>query len=256
MKIKNLIVQYKEYLPLIILIPTLIGGSTQLIRLSWISISYVRFFSISQSLADGLLTLIVFVILLIVLIIQTIIGQYLIQFKRKILSENRSKFYKYTMVLITNIAYLFSILFLALLFFNKYVSMEYEIRVFDVILHFFVTLIISLLGSLLISWNDLNNDISYQEDSDKENQNQSGFKTLLVITLIAISLSVWINFSHSKIENIKNYNNLISYLKSVDSKIENHKVLYFNDKYIFTEVRYIKGTKENMIMKFDTLFDF
>jgi len=48
----------KEYLPLIILVPALLGGIWQIIELSSISIAYIRFFSVTQILPDGLVILI------------------------------------------------------------------------------------------------------------------------------------------------------------------------------------------------------
>ena len=57
---ENAIRKIKDYLPLIALVPLLIGGFWQLIELALISSSYIRFFSVTQQLADGLLILFVF----------------------------------------------------------------------------------------------------------------------------------------------------------------------------------------------------
>lgn len=54
---KDIIEKIKDYLPIIALIPLLIGGFWQLIELALISSSYIRFFSVTQQLADGLLIL-------------------------------------------------------------------------------------------------------------------------------------------------------------------------------------------------------
>ncbi len=51
----------KEYLPLVIIVPPFFGGIWQIIELSSMSMSYVRFFSITQLIADGLLIIIVVV---------------------------------------------------------------------------------------------------------------------------------------------------------------------------------------------------
>lgn len=50
----------KDNLSLLIILPTLVGGLWQVIELSSLSISFLRFFSVSQLVADGLLILIVF----------------------------------------------------------------------------------------------------------------------------------------------------------------------------------------------------
>lgn len=48
---------FKDNLEIFILIPTILGGLWQLIELIRIDLSYVRFFSISQVISDGLLVL-------------------------------------------------------------------------------------------------------------------------------------------------------------------------------------------------------
>lgn len=50
----------REHLTLIVLIPSLVGGIWQIIELTIISPAYVRFFSITQSITDGLLLLLLF----------------------------------------------------------------------------------------------------------------------------------------------------------------------------------------------------
>ena len=57
----NIIKFLKEYLSLIIIIPTFLGGIWQILELSLMSISYVRFFSITQLVADGILIIIVII---------------------------------------------------------------------------------------------------------------------------------------------------------------------------------------------------
>jgi hypothetical protein len=47
----------KEYLPLIVLVPVVIGGLWQIIALASMSIAYIRFFSVTQLIADGLLAI-------------------------------------------------------------------------------------------------------------------------------------------------------------------------------------------------------
>ncbi|NDI97479.1 hypothetical protein GWA97_00095 [Flavobacterium sp. LaA7.5] len=56
-KIKYLYKNLKENLNTLILLPTILGGLWQLIELSSISTSFIRFFSITQLISDGLLIL-------------------------------------------------------------------------------------------------------------------------------------------------------------------------------------------------------
>ncbi|MDC4645939.1 hypothetical protein OHV73_19020, partial [Acinetobacter baumannii] len=46
--------QLKENLPIILIIPTSLGGIWQLLELSNLGIPYIRFFSVTQLLPDGL----------------------------------------------------------------------------------------------------------------------------------------------------------------------------------------------------------
>ena len=48
---------FRENLSLIILIPTILGGLWQFISLADISMSYIRFFSLTQLVVDGILIL-------------------------------------------------------------------------------------------------------------------------------------------------------------------------------------------------------
>jgi len=54
---KKTIALCKENLSLLVIIPTLIGGIFQLVKLASIHTSYIRFFSVSQVVADGLTVL-------------------------------------------------------------------------------------------------------------------------------------------------------------------------------------------------------
>lgn len=59
--LKRSISYLSKHLSLVLLIPALLGGIWQIIELSQMSFSYVRFFSASQVLADGLLILILLI---------------------------------------------------------------------------------------------------------------------------------------------------------------------------------------------------
>lgn len=50
---------WKNNLSLIVIIPYMLGGIWQIVELSTISLTYIRFFSVTQSVSDGLLVLVV-----------------------------------------------------------------------------------------------------------------------------------------------------------------------------------------------------
>ena len=63
-KVRSIITFLKDYLSLIAIIPLLLGGIWQIFLLASISSSYIRFFSVSQQLADGVLILFYFSVLM------------------------------------------------------------------------------------------------------------------------------------------------------------------------------------------------
>lgn len=65
MKSKSSFLRLKDNLNIILLVPTLIGGLWQLLELASLSPAYIRFFSLSQIVPDGLLILFVLSILFI-----------------------------------------------------------------------------------------------------------------------------------------------------------------------------------------------
>lgn len=67
----------KKNLSLLIIFPPLIGGLWQVIELSSLSISFLRFFSVSQLVADGILILIVFLFFIVSLLIFPIAAYWL-----------------------------------------------------------------------------------------------------------------------------------------------------------------------------------
>lgn len=55
--------KYKNVFPLILILPTLVGGLWQILELIFIDPSLIRFFSITQLISDGILILSIFVII-------------------------------------------------------------------------------------------------------------------------------------------------------------------------------------------------
>jgi len=88
--IKYISEKIKDNLALIILLPTVFGGLWQIIELSKISISYIRFFSVTQLIPDGLLMLFIFSSLYISYKLGSL-KKYRINFDRKIIIVNKKK---------------------------------------------------------------------------------------------------------------------------------------------------------------------
>ncbi len=82
----RLSVLFKDNLNLLILFPTIIGGIWQVTELSLLSISFVRFFSISQLISDGILILITSI--LFYFLFRFLIGFYSLYKEEKSLPKN------------------------------------------------------------------------------------------------------------------------------------------------------------------------
>ena len=66
---KNLYKNNKDFFPIIILIPTIIGGIWQILELMTIDPSFLRFFSISQLVSDGILIITLLTIIIVYLLL-------------------------------------------------------------------------------------------------------------------------------------------------------------------------------------------
>lgn len=106
---KEVLNDIKDYWSLIVVIPPLIGGLFQILELSLISSSYIRFFSVTQALVDGLLFLF-FVILL------SLAALIAIEFGKMKCIQQRPKWVRETLIftLIVLLAALFVSLFFGL----------------------------------------------------------------------------------------------------------------------------------------------
>ncbi|MBU2920521.1 hypothetical protein KO504_04145 [Winogradskyella psychrotolerans] len=226
----------KGNLSLILLVPTILGGFWQLFELQKISTSFIRFFSISQVIADGLLIL--FVLSIIYLSFK--FGVYL---SANIEKEPRI-LYKIRLFLLPVILSLPIILFI--IRFNK--NKEINVFLLDSAL-FSATLLIGILVEII--GKKRINKIFLNE----------WFRELIFPIIIAISLIGSIYFisfvfkifhkSFLLPENLKNVENIECLVKR---KIQTFQILYLNDKYIFLELVSENEKKRIEIIEFKELF--
>lgn len=214
----------KEYLPLIIVIPTFLGGIWQVLELSLISISYVRFFSISQLVADG--------ILIIMIIFPWIIGFMFFIEKYKFIKNNNTVvknnifldiFLYFIIVLVFYMSWIFLLQIINNIGIDTYLG--YLILVMYIYLILFMLLF--FLSKIFISCIEFILKI---------------FKTKAISYTLVIILSFLMLFHHiffipESLENITN--------------LPDGKIKYFNDKYIFIENR---ENKNIIVVEFDKLF--
>lgn len=267
----------KEYSVIIVLIPTILGGVWQFIKLITIGVEYVRFFSASQVISDGIIILCVMMFYgLLLFVIYSI---------NKIFINNaiKRKFYFgiiLSLVLsITIIVYNFYTLVNQITFDSSLIiSLESLPDNYDISL--FILLFPSLYNILKIVGfygETLEKNIVEEQPSVAKVTSKFilfllssmtalfGFMLTLVLMLY-ISSHLTINLGNLFLSN--NLANTQNIKKNIEENynimFEDCKVLYFNDKYIFIEHKMKNNTdktlipnssKEIIVLKFDDLFN-
>ncbi len=245
----------KRNLNLIIILPTILGGLWQIIELSQMSFSFIRFFSVGQIIPDGLL-------ILMLLIIFFLSAMILVYYWKKIdsdVEENEMVSKK------SNIRYsiLFLILFLGcvplIIYTNNYFINNIESMIS---LFFYMPVnIIFILFSLLF----IHNAILFCPDN-----RMRFYKTILNnIRPLTFYIQIFMLFPFmAKFHDVfmlpielKNVDNLICKIEKIDENA-NFEIRYSNDKYVFIECH--KFTKDRngkhkqseiRILKFEDLLD-
>lgn len=253
----------KDYLSIIILFPATIGGLWQLIELASISPSYIRFFSISQVVPDGLLVL----LFVVCIILAFYISRWIFQFTP--LSKLESNKWSSTILWMIVIIILFSI---PVVFMYLGVIERGYIEVADIFTLIGCLTFILASFSILIPTTVIKNiEKKYINKSEQDNEQLKNKKpklknylfALAVFGILIISLKFFgittevvgkIRNDSVNTDRLLNFENLMKELKTR----ENYKfseILYLNDKYIFVE--YINSDNKRLIevLKKERLFE-
>ncbi len=238
---KNIIYKYlfnglkniKEYIGIIVLLPSLLGGIWQLYALSKISISYIRFFSISQLIPDGIIVFIflIFLFLIIILNISLILDllnllNYLFKdYLNKIKNiaydtiERKSSLIKLLLIFCLPTIILFFLMILDIVYL-KNINLFYKILIntFIVALFIIYLYIIDTLKNKFIELKSL-----YSLNSI----------FILGITIIIFEhLLISFGTNYQLPQNLINIDEISEKIKKENSS-NNIDILYMNDKYIF-----------------------
>lgn len=216
----NFIKFLKEYLPLIIIVPTFLGGIWQVFELSFMSISFIRFFSITQLVADGILLIIVIFPWIIGLIF--LIGIHNSIKKYNSISENDILFFLFMMIIysITIVTVYDNTIKLGT---DNYFSYLFIIA----FIYLFFCIVVFSLNKFFVK------SINFFSNAYKRNK-------LLYTILIIFFLYILVHNLFFIPKNLENISNL-----------PQGKIKYFNDKYIFIEN---EENKKILVEKFDKLF--
>lgn len=255
---------FKKYLSLIILFPATIGGLWQLIELALISPSYIRFFSISQIVPDGLLVL----LFLSCIVIGFFITRYLFQFTT--LSKLKSTKWSLTVLWMIPI----TILFAAPLIFMYFGVVERGyVEIADIFtLTGCLTIILASFANLIPEKTikeseDEYSQIMYKVKTKKNEKEKPKLKNYIfaigLLTILIISLKLFglttqvigkIRNDSVKTERLLNFETLIIKLKTKES-YKFSEVLYINDKYIFVEYKDSNNNIFFEVLKNENLFE-
>lgn len=286
-KLNKIYKTIQDNLAIVILLPTILGGLWQLIELSLLSFSFVRFFSVTQLLPDGLLILTMIILLYIAYYFGT--NNHKFKYNKKILDLKTKKpknfnFIKniqsqklmyinnpiYRKENILNELLLSTIIFLIISYFFLFTNIyndlneDFNFIIFVFILWFIIIIFKPFLSSLFVL------SVHFFESKffsklkeyciDKPVIKEFLLLPIKMLVLILITLVILFpmklaSFFHEKYLLPKNLKNLEYLDKTLNNKnYQSNKIVYLNDKYIFIEHK-IDENKSIEIVKFDELFE-
>lgn len=253
--------KYKNILPLILILPTLVGGLWQILELTFIDPSLIRFFSISQLISDGILILSIFVIFAFYLYFLNNHFDFKDLMKFDI-SKRKFNFLQF-------LAALFILLFTSLFYyfgFKDFGSDYYEhSRLGELLIQFLfagIFLPLMIKGILIISqeifillfFNNRVLKVKYV----RQFRNEEGIlyyavyflsKLLMVLYIIFFIalITILIEFRNKILypQNLENIKNIFEQVHNEFGKNQKSSILYFNDTYIFVELMNEKANNEN-----------
>lgn len=243
----------KENISLILIVPSVIGGLWQLFELSSINTGYIRFFSISQVVPDGLLIL--FLVSLIILSFYA--GGAVIKFT----SFYKAEMPDWSSAILILILFGGGLAYTAHTIYND-INQNEHIRISQIAIILFEFTF--TLGSFihLIPHKAKNKFIDYYKKSSQEKENnlekrneksiKTFFKKIIGIILILSILYLFfltlnilgdLRLSYIKTENLINIQDLKEQLVKTNNGKKFDEILYFNDKYFFIQLSDAKNEK-------------
>jgi hypothetical protein len=257
---KNSTQKIKDNLSLIILIPTILGGFWQLYELINIKTSFIRFFSITQVIPDGLLILFILLILYGILKIvaffnnkKEISFNQILQKPKHLLKDIIFMILRiiiigisiYIIINLSNLALTNTSLFIFII--NAILSLI----TFSILIYTLYHLV-----EILIKYTKFGT-LVYKNKSNENNLNIIFGVVIFLIFFYFLNLTTPIFFRKFKSEfilpeKLKNIEYVECEIKEIYSKDVNYKILYLNDKYIFVKV----NNDEILIIKLEKLLTY
>ncbi len=233
----------KEYLPLIVLVPVVIGGLWQIIALASISIPYVRFFSVTQLIADGFLTILVILPWLVCIYIYNIFSEeFYPNLEEAKKSTSKLKYYLTKGAL----ALFYILLMIGLIYF----FLLGNIKAHSNLMNYFAVLIASFLILFMLNIILFNGGFIQLVNKAYNNKYLKMPFIFSFIMIFLVILPMFFDFKFYIPRNLENLDNLAKY-----DPDKNAKLRYFNDKYIFLEHKKEDNSTTIQVVPFEALFN-
>lgn len=248
----------KDYFTIIVSIPPLLGAIWQIINLSKISFSYIRFFSVTQLIADGIIILIT----IILISFYPFIFFFGKSSKPKEETETESEYFYTIFTKVKNISLskgIFSLVFSFFLIYEVYKFNIFFIKNLDNIFTIFTVLPINIILYLaipILALRGKNYLINYNTKTLKI-ISQINILFLILITIIIANL--YYNRFNQLMLFPDNLENQTKIENKLNESYPNKKVelIYNNDKYLFYSISSdsIKKNDKIKIVPFEELFE-
>lgn len=227
----NLYKTVKENLTLIAVIPTLIGGLSQVFFLAKLSPNLIKFFSLTQLISDGLFVLLFLILSLFTVLPLAITNNLYFPTNEEKKVEN------------FNIKLLYIII--AFLTFMIIMLINNQIFNLKTTVHFIIYLL-----SIYIIYTPF---YYFTKDYFRKQLGKYFLINVFFIINFFFGLKSFYVFN-SNYNNIQNFKNLVSEIEKKECYQTTPSILYFNDKFVFIEVE-SKGKKNIVIKKTEDLFE-
>lgn len=245
----------KEYLSVIAITPLILGGLWQVLSLASISPSYIRFFSVSQQISDGILILFVIIVLCVVVVLTKF------NLFKEISIEDWIRDSTISLILRILFNFLFITIPLSLFYMGVYfpISKGKLISLIDVI---FFMIAISLVVSTL--YRNYIYTIAILKKYNIKKLSISLYRDLKIFIFALIFVAVLAAIMFFLVKSISIFHKMFTFpsnLKNIQYILDKYctdnkginrdsvEVMYMNDKYIF-----IKDSSKIEVVKFDYMF--
>lgn len=251
----------KDNIAIIVLIPTVLGGLIQLFKLGMIDLRYIRYFSVTQLVPDGLLAILLLCIITVIVYIHNNFLLIKLSFiPEKLTTKLKLRSLISSLVIATGQVISITYAVVEMPSTEELLnSSNYSIAVNAVIY-------VGILAMVFYCFKYINLEKEYLRNTDhvvlidnkllKTSKSIfSAFSLILLISFIVIFLRMTYFFIEymNEAKGTYNYSKIEEIISNDFESYTDYKILYFNDKYTFVEVN-VKDSNVITIYKTDNVF--